>query len=424
MSNDPSKPSWPGQQPTSFDPMTGQPIYAPAPPQQQGYAQPPQQGYGQQPGYPQQPQAPQYGQQPGYPQQPQAPQYGQQPGYPQQPQPYGQQPGYPQPQQYGQQPGYPQQPQAPQYGQQPQQQQYGQQPGYPQQQQGYGQQPSYPQQPQSPLGGFGGLSSSPVPNKDRDDDDDDDDNESGASLRENANATMGQSDRVRFIRRTYIHLFGAMAAFAGLLWCLFKIPVLFTKVTVPVVTFALGGRWNWAIVLVVFMVVSWVADYWARHASSKPMQYVGLGLYVVAEALIFTPLLVIVIVKTDMIIAKGGGDPNILRDSAICTLAIFAALTASVYFSKKDFSFMRSGLAIAGTGATLLVFMSLAFGFNLGIVFSVAMVLLAAGYILYQTSQVFAHYHTEQYVAASLALFSSVALMFWYVIRIFMKLRE
>ena len=52
------------------------------------------------------------------------------------------------------------------------------------------------------------------------------------------------------------------------------------------------------------------------------------------------------------------------------------------------------------------------------------MVLLAAGYILYQTSQIFAHYHTEQYVAASLALFSSVALMFWYVIRIFMRLRN
>ena len=411
MSNDPSKPSYPGQQPTSFDPMTGQPIYAPAP--QQGYA-PPQQAYGQQPGYPQQPQA--YGQQPGYPQQPQ------QPGYPQ-PQQYGQQPGYPQPQQYGQQPGYPQQPQQPGY---PQPQQYGQQPGYPPQQ-GYGQQPSYPQQPAPPMGGFGGLSPNPVPHHDHDDDDDDD--ESNGNLRENANATMGQSDRVRFVRRTYLHLFGAMLTFAGLLWCLFKVPVLVEKVQIPLVTFALGGangtgRWNWGIVLVVFMAVSWLADYWARHASSKPMQYMGLGLYVIAEALIFTPLLAIVQWKTAAIIAKGGGDPNILRDSAFVTLAIFAALTASVFFSKKDFSFLRSGLAIAGAAATMIVFLSIGFGFNLGIVFSVAMVLLAAGYILYQTSQIFAHYHTEQYVAASLALFSSVALMFWYVIRIFMRARS
>jgi FtsH-binding integral membrane protein len=133
---------------------------------------------------------------------------------------------------------------------------------------------------------------------------------------------------------------------------------------------------------------------------------------------------VIVMVKTEAIIAKGGGNPNILRDSAFVTLAIFAALTASVFFSKKDFSFLRSGLAIAGAAATMLVFLSIGFGFNLGIVFSVAMVLLAAGYILYQTSQVLAHYDPRQHVAAALALFSSVALMCWYIIRIFMRMRQ
>ena len=437
MSNDPSKPSWPGQQPTSFDPYTGQPIYAAAPPQApQGYAQPqagyppqayqqPQAGYGQQPGYPQPGQQP--GQQPGYPQPAQQPQaYGQQPGYPQpgqQPQAYGQQPGYPQPgqqpQAYGQQPGYPQPAQQPQaaYGQQPgypQPQGYGQQPGYPQPQ-AYGQQPGYPQPPQ----GYGGLSASPVPTSDHDDDDDD----AGGSLRSQANATMGQSDRVRFIRLTYIHLFGAMLAFAGLLWMLFNVEPLVKNVSIPILSFALGGRWNWGVVLALFMVVSWVADYWASHTTSRPLQYVGLGIYVVAEALIFVPLLAIVQWKTAAIIAKGGGDPNIIRDAAYTTLAIFAALTASVFFSKKDFSFMRSGLAIAGAAAMMMVVLSLVFGFNLGIVFSIAMVLLAAGYILYQTSQVFAHYHTENYVAASLALFSSVALMFWYVIRIFMRAR-
>ena len=48
----------------------------------------------------------------------------------------------------------------------------------------------------------------------------------------------------------------------------------------------------------------------------------------------------------------------------------------------------------------------------------------AAGYILYQTSEVLAHYDPRNHVAAALALFSSVALMFWYVIRIFMRARE
>ena len=64
------------------------------------------------------------------------------------------------------------------------------------------------------------------------------------------------------------------------------------------------------------------------------------------------------------------------------------------------------------------------FGFNLGIVFSGAMVALAAGYILFQTSQVLAHYDPQHHVSAALALFSSIALMFWYVIRILLRTRD
>lgn len=247
---------------------------------------------------------------------------------------------------------------------------------------------------------------------------------SQGSLREQANATEGVSDRTHFIRLTYLHLLGAILAFAGLEYLLMTNSFLIEKVSAPFVRFAIGGRWNWGVVLAVFMAVSWVADYWARHTTSRSLQYVGLGVYVVAEALIFVPLLAIVQWKTAAIIARGGGDPNIIRDAAFTTLAIFGALTASVFITKKDFSFLRTGLMLASAAAMMLVILSLVFGFNLGIVFSIAMVLLAAGYILFQTSQILAHYDPRNYVAAALALFSSVALMFWYVIRIFMRMRE
>lgn len=377
--------------------------YPQHPPQpQQGYGQQPQQGYGQQP----------YGQQP-YGQQPQQA-YGQQPQ-----QPYGQPPqqGYGQPQQQG----YGQPPQQP-YGQQPhaQAQAYGgqpyqppQQPQYPsaphdyQQQQHHGQQ-HHGHQHHGHQHGYGEPAA----------------DSGGMRPIAHADATVGVSERVRFIRLTYLHLLGAVLVFAGLLHQLMTNEFLVRTVSIKLTSFALGGRWNWAIVLAAFMAISWVADYWASHTTSRAMQYVGLAVYVVAEALIFVPLLVIVIVKSQAIIARGGGDPNILRDAAITTLAIFAALTASVFVTKKDFSFLRSGLMMASTAALVLVGMSLAFGFNLGLVFSVGMVVLAAGYILYQTSQVLAHYDPRQYVAASLALFSSLALMFWYVIRIFMRARS
>jgi FtsH-binding integral membrane protein len=395
-------------QPHDSQPGTSGAYGQPQSPQPQALGQPPgfgaQQGFGQAPsGY-----AQPYGQQ-GYAQ----PQIAQVPpqsfgpqGYAQPAQGYGQ-PGYGQqgfgqaPQSFGQAAhGYPQQrnqaPSAPPAS-------YSQG-GYPQasypQAQGYGQAAaaaaSYPASAQQ-------AQERPIPN---------------------ANATVGVSDRVRFIRMTYLHLLGAILVFAGLLYLFMTNATLIEKVSIPLVKFAIGGRWNWGIVLLAFMVVSWVADYWATHATSRGMQYAGLGIYVVAEALIFVPLLAIVEWKTQAILARGGGDPHIIRDAAFTTLAIFGALTASVLISKKDFSWLRSGLVMMSAAATMLVVLSLVFGFNLGIVFSVAMVVLAAGYILYQTSQVLAHYDPRQHVAAALALFSSVALMFWYIIRIFLRMRQ
>ena len=60
------------------------------------------------------------------------------------------------------------------------------------------------------------------------------------------------------------------------------------------------------------------------------------------------------------------------------------------------------------------------FGFSLGLVFCAAMVALAAGFIIYDTSNIIHRYGTNEHVAASLALFASVALLFYYILRIFM----
>jgi len=53
--------------------------------------------------------------------------------------------------------------------------------------------------------------------------------------------------------------------------------------------------------------------------------------------------------------------------------------------------------------------------------FSAAMILLAAGSILYSSSAIIHRYHSSQYIAASVGLFSGVATMFWYVLQMFMN---
>ena len=238
----------------------------------------------------------------------------------------------------------------------------------------------------------------------------------------NADATVGVRQRVRFLRLTYLHLLIAILAFVGIEWMLFRFA--YDSVVWPMTEFSLGGRFNWLAVLAAFMAVSYIADRWAESNTSRGVQYLGLGLYVIAEAIIFIPLLVIAQHHSAEFLAKHGQEAHIIRDAALLTIALFSGLTLSVFISKKDFSFLRSGLMLASSLALGLIIMSIAFGFGLGMLFSVAMIVLAAGYVLYYTSRILAHYNPSQYVAASLALFSCIALMFWYMIRLLMKLRQ
>lgn len=217
--------------------------------------------------------------------------------------------------------------------------------------------------------------------------------------------------RAEFIRKTYGHLGGAILAFMGLEVVLLNIPGLDQFM----MSF-FGIRYSWLLVLGGFMVVAWLADSWAHSATSRTAQYVGLGLYVVAEALIFVPMLWV----ADRFFAG----EQIIAKAAFMTLGIFIGLTLLTFVSGKDFSFLRSILALASIIALMTIVAGILFGFSLGLWFSLAMVAFASGCILYQTSQVIYHYHPQQYVAAALGLFASVALLFWYVLRIFMFSRD
>lgn len=219
--------------------------------------------------------------------------------------------------------------------------------------------------------------------------------------------------RATFIRKTYIHLTAAIYAFVMLEYLLFAL-----HFDVWMMQMLGAFRWSWLLVLGGFIAVSYVADNWARSATSLGTQYAGLFLYVVAEAVIFVPMLAIaqgMAIQTEAI-----GDVPIIPAAAVTTLIMFAGLTAYVFFTKQDFSFMRGFLTISMFGAGALIVVSILFNFNLGVWFSALMVVAACGYILYYTSNVLQHYRTDQYVAASLALFASVALLFWYVLRIMM----
>jgi FtsH-binding integral membrane protein len=173
----------------------------------------------------------------------------------------------------------------------------------------------------------------------------------------------------------------------------------------------MGVSWLW--ILGGFMLASWLATRAAHMAESKAVQYAALAGYVAAQAIIFVPLLYIAQTVA----------PGAIESATLVTFLGFAALTALVFITRKDFSFMRTVLCWGGIVALVAIAAGAIFGFQLGTFFSVAMIALAGGAILYDTSNVLHHYPEDRYVAASLQLFASVALMLWYVLRLFSSRR-
>lgn len=218
----------------------------------------------------------------------------------------------------------------------------------------------------------------------------------------------GESERVAFIRKTYWHLAGAVGVFVLL-------ESLFIKLGLGVVALQLLGtsQYSWLIVLGGFMLVSWVAEKWATGSTSLGMQYAGLALYTVAQALIFLPLIMLAMMMT--------GDASLITQAGLITVGMVLGITAVAFTTKKDFSFLGGILKIGGFVALGMIAASFFLPISLGLWFSAAMVIFASVSILYNTSNLIHHYHTTQYVAASLSLFASVALLFWYVLRLVMN---
>ena len=100
---------------------------------------------------------------------------------------------------------------------------------------------------------------------------------------------------------------------------------------------------------------------------------------------------------------------------------LVGGITARFYHQER-FLLYKGILSIGAFVALGFIICSILFGFSLGLVFASVMVLFAAGSVLYTTSNILHHYAPNQHVAASLALFSSVALLFFYILQVLMSL--
>lgn len=235
---------------------------------------------------------------------------------------------------------------------------------------------------------------------------------------ENLTSTFGNPvaeaapvERAAFIRKTYLLLAAAILAFIVVEALFFASGI---ASVIATVVFS-GGRIGWLGILAGFMLISWLSNKWAVSDVSSAVQYLGLGIFIIAEAVIFVPLLTIA--------AYASGDPSVILKAGIVSLGLFGGLSLTVFVTRSDFSWLAPILAIGGFAALGFIVASAIFGFTLGNVFAFVMVAFAGTAILYETSNVLHRFNTKQHVAAALSLFASVALLFWYILRIFSSRR-
>lgn len=211
--------------------------------------------------------------------------------------------------------------------------------------------------------------------------------------------------RSAFIWRTYGHVALAILAFVGIESWLFS-SGLAERMAMTMLGF------NWLLILGAFMLVGWGATHVAHTVASPALQYAAFAAFIVAEAIIFVPLLYI---------ANSVGGYTVIESAAGVTLLGVAALTAVVFITRKDFSFLRGMLFWGFMLAMVAIVGGVLFGFQLGTWFSVGMIGFAGAAVLYDTSNILHHYSEDRHVAAALQLFASIAMMFWYVLQLFMS---
>lgn len=212
--------------------------------------------------------------------------------------------------------------------------------------------------------------------------------------------------KAAFICNTYLHLAVAIALFITL-----QIFLIRTGIAEMIIGgFAGLGRGFIFVFLAVvfFFLVLFAIAKELVNSEFIVLQQIGFCLYVFLYSLAFAPMLSMFEINYGI---------GLILEAGIITSGLFLGLTAVAFLTQKDFSFLLTSLVISSFLLLFFAITGLVFGFSFRNLFAFLLVVLASGWMLYQTSKVLHHYQPNQYIAASIALFSSVTWLFWTILR-------
>ncbi|MDQ1558438.1 MAG: modulator of FtsH protease [Pyrinomonadaceae bacterium] len=219
---------------------------------------------------------------------------------------------------------------------------------------------------------------------------------SWGSLQAQTAAQATVAERMGFIRKVYALFFAAtLFAIGGVaLGLSFE----------PLLVFAFEHR----LIMFLMMLGAVMGATAVRHVPV--VNVLALFAFTTFTGLVISPLMYLV----------ARSNPASIWQAGVLTVGIFGGLTAYVFISKRDFSFLRgmlwTGLIVMILGGLLNIFIvgSSALGFGL----AAATLLLFAGFVLYDTSNIMRRYPTNEYIAGALDLYLDAFNIFLALIRI------
>ena len=221
--------------------------------------------------------------------------------------------------------------------------------------------------------------------------------------------SLPEDDRAAFVMRVYQHVLAAVGAFVAIEALFFM-----TGIAEGLYDFFFASGGRWLVMLGAFMVGQWFVSNAVSDLENPSRQYAGLFGSAAIYAVLFAPFL--------HYVYKVEEAGSTVAAAAVITAIGFAILSVVAFLTRKDLSFLRPMVMWGFGGALLLIIGSVIFGFNLGVWFSVAMIVLSGAAILYQTQTIIRKYPATAYVAGAVQLFGSLMMMFWYVLRLLMQL--
>ena len=235
------------------------------------------------------------------------------------------------------------------------------------------------------------------------------DNNPYRSLEAPPAAFAAASERAAFLKKVYSILFLGILGFAVTLYGCVAVPAM-NDMAWSVAELIYGSQFGWLIYMGVFLAGSFAVQ---TVAEKSPVNMVAYAAWVVVMGFLVAPI---------VLIADQQQGAEIITQASGLTALVFGGLTGYVLWTGADFKWMGGVLSMLGFGLLATVLLGWLIGFSLGLWFSALVVLMSAGYVAYNTSQILHRMPANMAMSAAILLFTDVVLLFKHILILLMSL--